>query len=102
MWDSWFLKKSNLKFLTLILIRFYQAFFPKKYRGKCIFKESCSNYVYREIKENGFISGLKAFKFRYENCRPDYKIINHRNMKLLISSKNLVFEESEIDARLLL
>ena len=41
----------------------------------CLFKESCSRHVYRILNEQGFKSGLKAFKTRYRSCRSPYALI---------------------------
>ena len=90
-----------MKYLLLFLIKIYQTFIPKRFRGKCLFKESCSNYVYRVGKDEGFKKGLIALKFRYLNCRPNYQLSEHNGKILLITSEREVIEESKIDERIL-
>lgn len=57
--------------LLLLLIRIYWLI-PKKHRKPCLFKESCSKYVFRITRESGFICGCKALTRRYKTCRPKY------------------------------
>ena len=90
-----------MKFVFMFVIRLYQAFIPKSLRGKCLFKESCSNYVYRKTKEAGLKEGIGAFLFRFRNCRPGYYIIEQADEILLITVENLVVEESDIDERII-
>ena len=85
----------------MIVIKFYQTFIPKKFRGECLFKESCSNFVYRVTKEEGLKCGINAFMYRYRNCRPDYHISEENGKVFLITVENEVVEESLIDKRIL-
>ncbi|MCD8043158.1 MAG: membrane protein insertion efficiency factor YidD [Tannerellaceae bacterium] len=57
----------------LLLIRLYWLL-PESKRKRCLFRESCSRYVYRVTKEEGFIAGIKALKDRVTKCRPGYKL----------------------------
>ena len=66
-----------------------------------MFKESCSNYVYRILKEEGLIKGLIALKYRYRNCRPNYYLSENDGKVLLITVTNEVVEENCIDERIL-
>lgn len=90
-----------MKYFLLLIVRLYQTFIPKKFRGKCLFKESCSNYVFRITKENGFRIGLEAFQYRYHNCRPNYLLSENNGKILLITVENEVIEESFIDDRII-
>jgi len=90
-----------LKYLIIFSIKFYQTFFPKKLRGKCLYKESCSNFVLRETYEKGFIGGIRSFKYRYLNCRPNYFLTTKKNKKILITCQNEIIEEDEIDIRII-
>lgn len=47
---------------------------PAAYRRRCLFKESCSRHVYKITRSEGLGSGWLAFKKRYQQCRPGYKI----------------------------
>ncbi|HYC27443.1 MAG TPA: membrane protein insertion efficiency factor YidD [Chitinophagaceae bacterium] len=62
-----------MRLLLLFLVRCYWLI-PKSYRRKCIFKESCSHFVYNTIKEQGVRKGLLAFRQRTRQCRPGYVI----------------------------
>lgn len=57
---------------------------PDHKRRKCIFRDKCSNYVYRITNDEGFISGCKALYKRYKQCRPGYKIIKMDNEEVLV------------------
>lgn len=59
-------------------------------------------YVFKEAKEQGLVKGLKAFWFRYQNCRSGYQLIPVENEIILISRNNVPFSENEIDPRILL
>ena len=53
----------------------YQRLAPNKIRGRCIFGESCSNFVLRRLREDGAGAGLRAFRERFEQCRPGYFLL---------------------------
>lgn len=92
-----------MKYFILIMIQLYWKIIPASNRKKCIFKTSCSNYVYQITKNEGFIKGLKAFHFRYQNCRGNFEIfqnpINQKTQMLLPS--NLIVDHEEIAERLI-
>jgi len=91
-----------MKYLLLFLIRIYQTLTPKRFRGRCLFKESCSNYVYRIVREEGLIKGLNALKYRYHNCRPNYYILEDKGKVFLITAKMDLIDESSINKKVLL
>jgi len=76
-----------MKYLFMWAIRFYWKIIPPENRNRCIFSESCSNHVFRLIKEKGLIVGFKAFVYRFKNCRNGYNIEinndNHLRLKLI-------------------
>ena len=65
---------NPLKWLSLGIIHLYWLI-PKHHRRSCIFKQTCSQYVYHELAHNGFVAGIRAFKKRFYQCRPNYAII---------------------------
>lgn len=86
------------------MIRLYWLSKSKNSKPKCIFKKSCSNYVYEITKQQGFLKGLKAFGFRYKNCRADILIFKNpinNKINILLPSK-IIIEENEIAKRLLI
>lgn len=90
-----------MKYLLLMMIKLYWKFIPESKRRKCLFKVSCSNYVYRKTKEKGLVGGLKALLFRIHNCNSKYNIIEVDNKKLLVSSRFKVFNKNEINHSIL-
>jgi putative component of membrane protein insertase Oxa1/YidC/SpoIIIJ protein YidD len=73
--------------LILFVIRVYWFLIPKKNRKTCVFKESCSNFVFRATKNDGSIKGLRAFLFRYKNCNSGIQVFvnpisNQLNVRL--------------------
>jgi uncharacterized protein len=95
------LDRIRMKYFLLFLIKVYQTFFPRRFRGVCLFKESCSNFVYRITKEKGLKGGIKAFIYRYRNCRASYKITEENGMVLLITVENEIIEKEFIDENIL-
>ncbi len=75
----------------------------KKSKPKCIFKTSCSHYVYEEALHYGFLRGLKAFHFRYKNCRNGFEVFKNpisKDVQMLLPSGNIV-DSKEIAERLI-
>lgn len=71
-------------------------------RNKCIYKESCSRYVFRIIKNKGWKSGLDAFIYRYKNCRSNYILTHTGKQTLLVTAENIVIQEKEIRESLII
>ena len=72
-----------MKYIILIGIRFYW-FLPQQWRKKCLYRETCSNFVYRQTKEYGFRQGVNALRRRIDTCKPRYKLIDIDNQRILI------------------
>jgi len=67
-----------MRWLILFPIYVYwYAWPPFLEKRSCIFKESCSHFVFRVTKVYGFVAGCKAMIWRYRNCRPGYKIVSN-------------------------
>lgn len=92
-----------MKILLLLIIKLYWFVFPKDKRRKCIFKISCSRYVYQKTKEDGLIEGLLALKYRFLTCRGGYHIYEHpvTNCKMMLLSNFQIISESEISERII-
>lgn len=60
-------------------------------------------YVYEVIKAEGALKGLKAFTFRFKNCRSGYHLFNNHNdgCKIMILPNAQVIQEKEIAERLI-
>ena len=70
-----------MKYLFLFLIRIYWLI-PKSKRTRCIFKETCSHYIYRVTKQYGFKKGILALKERKIKCKPGYYYLDQNNVRL--------------------
>tara|TARA_R110002033_G_scaffold167528_1_gene206739 strand:- start:16886 stop:17140 length:255 start_codon:yes stop_codon:yes gene_type:complete len=79
----------------------YWLLIPEHKRRKCLFKKSCSNYVYDKTKSEGFISGLKALRFRIDNCNPNYSIMELDKEIVLITKMNNIINKKEINQSIL-
>ncbi|SRX73458.1 membrane protein insertion efficiency factor YidD [Aequorivita antarctica] len=85
-----------IKSILLLSIRSYWRLVPKKNRRKCLFKKSCSHYIYEQIKKKGLEAGLRAVHFRIENCNANYQIMKIDGEKILITKTNKVYPEKEL------
>jgi hypothetical protein len=89
-----------MKNLLILLIKLYWRIVPPSKRRKCIFRTSCSKYVYAETRASGFISGLKALKYRFKNCRSGAYIIETPTGEIQIILPNQqILHETEISER---
>ena len=92
-----------MKHLILIVIQLYWKLIPARNRRRCIFKKSCSNYVFDTTKKEGFYKGIKALKFRYQNCRSGFELFKNpviNETRMILCSK-IVIDSSEIAERFL-
>ena len=80
----------------MFVIKIYWFFIPANKRKKCIFKQSCSNYVFNETQKKGLIKGIKALIIRIKNCRPGYNIIQIENQTYIITANNEMFQITEM------
>ena len=90
-----------MKIILLIIIKLYWLLIPKNRRRRCLFKKTCSNYVYETARSEGFISGLKALKFRVNNCNSNYDILEIDSQKILITKTNKIIKEDSINESIL-
>ncbi len=86
-----------MKYLLLLAIRIYWMI-PTKAHDKCIFRETCSHYVYRIASEHGLMAGLRALRERNELCRPGYVVYQSGGKYYLRTANGTVIEEEEIAA----
>jgi putative component of membrane protein insertase Oxa1/YidC/SpoIIIJ protein YidD len=64
----------SVKHLLRAAIRAYWALWPRRFRRGCLYRETCSRYVYRVTDEIGFVAGLRALSHRVRTCRPGYAV----------------------------
>ncbi len=92
-----------MKYSILLVIQLYWFLKPKENKPKCIFKKSCSHYVFETTQKEGFLNGLKAFWFRYKNCRGGFEIFENpinNEIQMLLPSR-IIIDRKEIAERLL-
>ena len=89
-----------MKYILITIITLYWKFVPESRRRKCLFKRSCSKYVYDILKKEGFSQGIRALLFRIRNCNPKYFILTINNEKVLVSATNRVFKLEELNETL--
>ena len=90
-----------MKFLLLAFINLYRRLVRPFFRATCLFRESCSVYVERETRKNGFRAGLKALRFRFQNCRPGYFWIHQDTNPQLVTAKGVLLDLEEVNPELM-
>lgn len=85
-----------MKYLLLLAIRLYWAVIPPSKRKRCIFRESCSQYVWRIADSEGFIVGINAFLFRNKHCCPGYTIYKYQGHYELKTVSGMILKEEDI------
>jgi len=84
-----------MKFLILLAIRIYW-WIPTKLHQRCIFRETCSHYVYRIASKHGFWAGIMAFKERNDLCRPGYIVYKSLGRYYMKTANGTIIEEKDI------
>lgn len=84
-----------MKYLLLLAIRLYWKV-PTKWHQRCIFRETCSHYVYRIASQQGFIAGIKALLLRNELCRSGYIVYRFQGRYYLKTANGTIFQEEDI------
>jgi putative component of membrane protein insertase Oxa1/YidC/SpoIIIJ protein YidD/endonuclease/exonuclease/phosphatase family metal-dependent hydrolase len=88
-----------MKAILLLLIRMYWRILPEHKRRPCVFKQTCSTYVYHHTVEHGFLKGISALLYRMKKCRPGYKLIaNGNSFELRLADGTLISEEQISDS----
>jgi len=90
-----------MKWALFILIKLYWVVFPEKNRRSCLFKESCSNFVYRQTNEGGFLKGANALLQRLKKCRKGYHLYTSLNGFEMELADGSIIKEHEIAPKLL-
>ena len=87
-----------MSWALLLAIRFYWAVWPARWRRSCLYRESCSRYVYRIAKEEGLVDGLRALRERSRTCRPGYGVVRHGGEAWLVLADGSVLSGGEASA----
>jgi uncharacterized protein len=90
-----------MNWVLLILIELYWKIFPPSMRRSCLFKETCSHYVYRQTREFGFFCGIKALRTRMKKCRKGYQLYTgNKGLEIKLVDGSILCED-EISPNLL-
>ncbi len=83
-----------MRFILLLIIRVYWLI-PEKKRKNCLFKESCSHYVFTITRQKGFKEGFKALKLRLKQCKPGYYLFKTKDGSewLMLKDKTIIPRE---------
>jgi hypothetical protein len=84
-----------VRWALILAIRIYWAVWPARWRRGCLYRESCSRYVYRALEEAGLVEGLRALRERYRTCRPGYGIICRYGETWLVLADGSTLSASE-------
>tara|TARA_B100000795_G_scaffold227672_1_gene184096 strand:+ start:326 stop:601 length:276 start_codon:yes stop_codon:yes gene_type:complete len=90
-----------LHHIFTIWIRLYWLTFRERDRRICLYKETCSKYIYRKFIEKSIFSGFKALFERLKNCCSTYKIIRKEGEVKIITKYGKIIECSEINPYIL-
>ena len=91
-----------MRYLLLAAIRIYWLI-PKSKRRTCLFKKSCSHFVFEAVANHGTVAGLKALHYRFKTCR--YGAIVYINpssgkAEMILANKDIITHD-KISDRLL-
>lgn len=92
-----------MRYLLLLAIKIYWRLIPEEKRGKCIFRKSCSHYVFEETKNGGLIVGLKSLNYRVKTCNSYFQLYKNPvtdNLEIILANGDIL-KEDEIASRLL-
>jgi hypothetical protein len=92
-----------MKQLLLAIIRMYWNMVPVYKRSPCLFKKPCSHHIYDQTTAHGFKAGIKAFFFRYKNCRGGFSLFKNplTGKTQMVLRSNKIIGEDEIAPRFL-
>lgn len=92
-----------MNYILLFAIRFYWILKSNKQPARCLFRISCSRYVYQIATEDGFFKGVHALFKRYRNCRHGYQLmINPLNgQKTMVLPDGTNIRQNEIAEKFL-
>lgn len=92
-----------MKYLLLFIIKIYWVLIPRSKRRKCIFRISCSKYVYDIAMKKGVLQGIKALSFRINNCKHGFELFENpitKETQMILPNHQLI-EEKDIALRLM-
>jgi uncharacterized protein len=90
-----------MKLLLLLLIKLYWKVIPEQKRRSCLFKETCSHYVFRHADEGGFFIGIRALLHRKRTCRKGFQLYSSLSGFEIELADGSIIKEDEISPHLL-
>jgi hypothetical protein len=78
------------------VVRLYWRFWPRPWKRSCIFRESCSQHVYRVAARSGEFAAIRALLARIRTCRPGYRLSVTDGRVGLVLANGVTLEEFEI------
>lgn len=91
-----------MRLLLLLGIRLYWRLWPEQLRRSCLFRESCSRYVYRVTAHAGASAGFAALWERARRCRGGYRVETHAGHLVVRLVDGSILSEPEASPSLLL
>ncbi|NLA16368.1 MAG: membrane protein insertion efficiency factor YidD [Bacteroidales bacterium] len=83
-----------MKWLFLLFIKLYWKVVPESRRPNCLFKETCSHFVYKETVDKGFHSGLIALLQRIKKCRNGYTLYtSEQGLEMRLADGSVIGED---------
>ena len=92
-----------MKYILLFIIRVYWEIIPPEKRSKCIYKKSCSHYVFDQTKNGRLLDGLRALNYRIKTCNPYFQLYKNpmTSETEIILSNGDTLTEDKIAVRLI-
>lgn len=81
-------------------IEYYWKNVSESNRRVCIYKISCSRFVYNEFHNFGFISGVKAYVYRLRNCNRNYIIYSTNGKVQILTKFGHILDEDQINPKI--
>lgn len=88
-----------MKYFLLLIIKIYWKIIPENKRRTCIYKISCSHFVYNQTVQNGFVKGISALFYRYKNCQSGYFIFKIKDKLYVKTVDNQVIIEEDLSEK---
>lgn len=87
-----------MKYLLLTAIKCYWLIIPPNKRRTCLFKKSCSHFVFDATATHGLLIGLKALNYRFRNCRAGTLFFTdpHTGKTMIVLPNKDIIAEEEI------
>ena len=86
-----------LVWLAKKAIEYYWNARPENQRKICIYRITCSRYVYNEFENNGCIAGIRAYFYRMKSCNHGYKLSLKKDMVVIKDCNGNLILENDIN-----